>query len=199
MKDLKVVDIFESIQGEGNRAGQSSIFIRLSGCNKSCWFCDTDHSHFVKFTIEMIKIQIKDFKSDWIVWTGGEPLLQLTTEIIMYFKFLGYNQAIETNGTLKPPNGLDWISISPKVDSIQELHDNFSNFHINEFRFVLDKSDLKLIPKIKDLPKADFYYISPIFYKNEIVDQNMKFTLKFVELNPEWRISIQQHKIWHVK
>ena len=79
---MKVIEIFESIQGEGGRRGQLSIFIRLADCNLNCSFCDTDWKGGEEMSIKEILQDIKHFKSRWIIWTGGEPTLQLTEEIV---------------------------------------------------------------------------------------------------------------------
>ena len=111
---MMVKDIFYSIQGEGARSGEASIFIRLSGCNLNCPFCDTDYTGGVDMSLDEIYNAIKDYSCDWIVWTGGEPTLQLTEDIIEYFKLNGFKQAIESNGTKPIPKGIDYIVASPK-------------------------------------------------------------------------------------
>jgi len=87
---LKIKEIFYSLQGEGQRAGEASIFIRLAGCNLNCLFCDTDWSGGYKLSILQIEKEINKFPCRWIVWTGGEPTLQLTDEIISYFDFIHF-------------------------------------------------------------------------------------------------------------
>ena len=123
MKNLKVSEIFYSLQGEGARVGTPTVFIRLSGCKtKNACFkagivCDTEFESGKETTILEIEKWLEDNAKDCkeITWTGGEPLDQLDDEIVSYFKSKGYYQAIETSGLRKPVNGLDFICVSPKV------------------------------------------------------------------------------------
>lgn len=98
---LKVNEIFESIQGEGKYAGYPVLFIRLSGCNRKCEFCDTDHAQYIIYTVSNLVKIINDSKMDFIVWTGGEPLLQIK-DIIEVLKKIDTRKInhIETNGDL---------------------------------------------------------------------------------------------------
>ena len=121
--NLNVNEIFYSLQGEGGRTGQASIFIRLAKCNLACSFCDTDYERGVKMTLEEVLGEIEGWPCKWIVWTGGEPTLQLTDEVVAFFKERGYYQAIETNGTRRVPIGIDYITCSPKqhFEKVREL------------------------------------------------------------------------------
>ena len=94
---LVVNEIFYSLQGEGARAGRPSIFIRLSKCNLRCSFCDTEFDSGEEMTLQEMLNEIKKYGCKWIVWTGGEPTLQLTDEMVAFFKHNGFLQAIETN------------------------------------------------------------------------------------------------------
>lgn len=199
---LSVREIFYSLQGEGSRSGDPSIFIRLAFCNKDCWFCDTDWSYGTSMTVDAVIKEIAEFPCKWIVWTGGEPTLQLTDEIVEIFKKLGYKQAIETNGTKVPPNGLDYITCSPKVEP-PRLHRSFKNRHVGEFRYPVGMDGIDP-PNITELPPADYYYVSPLFLGEEkkrfVLDQgNLQQCIKFVKNTPGWRLSMQQHKIWDVR
>lgn len=205
MKKLKVKEIFHSIQGEGAHAGEASIFIRLSGCNHNCAYCDTDWTGGEEFSVEEIwNIIHSDIKSKKIIWTGGEPLLQLDSAVIRYFNYRGYKQSIETNGSIPLPRGLDYVVCSPKVDE-KTLNENFEDGEINEFRYPIGVFEGVVYepPKISDLPKADYYFVSPIFVgephkRLEIDEKNLKIAIGFVKRNPEWRLSIQQQKIWGI-
>jgi len=199
---MKVKEIFYSIQGEGGRQGEASIFIRLSKCNLNCWFCDTDWNTGVEMSIEAIASEIKQYNCKWIIWTGGEPTMQLTEDILSYFKDLGYKQAIETNGTNKVSKLIDYITCSPKKEvSLKKLHDNFPN-GVNEFRFPI--SDDVKIPTIKSLPYADNYFVSPIFTgeekkRFELNEQNINKCIDFVLKNTDWKLSLQIHKILNIR
>lgn len=195
---MKIKEIFYSIQGEGKRQGEPSIFIRLANCNLKCDFCDTDWTNGQEYSLEQIQKEIKHFNCKWIVWTGGEPTMQLTNDIVAYFKQLGYKQAIETNGTNKVPVLIDYISCSPKVNT-ETLQNNFPN-GVNEFRYPFDTKTQ--IPKISTLPKANNYFVSPIFTgsnKQEADKTNIEKCISFVLENPDWKLSLQTHKILNIK
>lgn len=199
---MKVKEIFYSIQGEGGRQGEASIFIRLANCNLNCWFCDTDWTKGIEMSLEQIQNEIKDFNCKWIVWTGGEPTLQLNDSILSYFANLGYKQAIETNGTNKVSSLIDYVTCSPKNEvSLEDLHNNFPE-GVNEFRYPV--SDDVKIPSIKSLPYADNYFVSPIFTgeekkRFELNEQNIDKCIDFVLKNTDWKLSLQIHKILNIR
>ncbi len=188
--NLKVNEIFYSLQGEGARTGEPSVFIRLSGCNLNCSFCDTDFSLGRTMTAEEILNEISSFGCNRIIWTGGEPTLQLTNEIVFFFKEKGYWQAIETNGTHKVPSGIDYIACSPKQDfeKIRELIPE-----VNELRFPMQAGDP--LPDISLLPKAEKYLLSPIFNGNALVYENVAYCVELIKAHPIWGLSIQMHKL----
>lgn len=199
---LNVVEIFQSIQGEGANVGRSAIFIRLSGCNKACWYCDTDWSKGDSMSVSQILDEVKKYsKSDeypnnLIIWTGGEPTLQLTNEVLDYFS--EYYNCIETNGTNPVPSKIQYISCSPKV-SPEILKVNFER--VNELRYPISVGDL--LPDISELPEADNYFVSPVFLGEEKkrfqqVDENVKYAIDFVSMNPKWRLSLQLHKLLNI-
>jgi organic radical activating enzyme len=196
MQKLSVVEIFYSLQGEGARAGEPSIFIRLAGCNLSCKFCDTDYSfsNATKMSLQEILAEISEYPCKWIVWTGGEPTLQLTKEAVNYFQGLGYRQAIETNGLEPVPYGLDYISISPKGK--QYIRDR--NKYCNEIRMPVTSVSFKL-PKLDTLPMAQHYYLSPVFEGDKIQLNLLNHCINLCMENPVWKLSVQQHKIWNVR
>ncbi|MDR2652248.1 MAG: 7-carboxy-7-deazaguanine synthase QueE [Prevotellaceae bacterium] len=185
---LKINEIFYSIQGEGANAGMPAIFIRFAGCNLKCPFCDTNHEDHKEYSIEEIIKKIKDFDCKNIIWTGGEPTLQLTNEILVYFK--GYYHCIETNGTNPVPNSINYIACSPKVP-IETLNRNFKE--ANEFRYPVKAGDK--LPDILKIPRAQHYYISPI----DVTEQNVDYCIKLIKENPQWKLSVQVHKILKIR
>jgi len=202
--NLKVREVFYTLQGEGSRAGEASIFIRLSGCNQACWFCDTDWSFGRTTTVADLAERIKKYPCNWIVWTGGEPTLQLTDRIVEYFRKLGYQQAIETNGSNPVPEGINFVSCSPKV-SPEILRKSFEKRGvINEYRYVVNAIDIdKQIPDIEDIPKARHYYLSPLFLgeekkRFEIQPETVRMCVEYIKEHHQWKLSIQQHKIWQI-
>lgn len=187
---LNVNEIFYSLQGEGGRSGQPSIFIRLAKCNLTCSFCDTDFERGVKMTIEEILQIIGPYGCKWIIWTGGEPTLQLTDAVVATFKEKGYLQAIETNGTRRVPQGIDYITCSPKqqFEKVRELIPE-----VDELRFPIQKGDS--LPDVTILPKAKHYFLSPIFDNNDVIQENIDYCVCLVKENPLWALSLQIHKL----
>lgn len=188
--NLNVNEIFYSLQGEGGRAGEASIFIRLAKCNLACDFCDTDYERGVKMSLEEVFQQIEPYGCKWIIWTGGEPTLQLTDDIVARFKENGYMQAIETNGTRRVAKGIDYITCSPKqhFEKVRELIPE-----VDELRFPIQKGDA--LPDISVLPKTNRYLLSPIFDDQEIIQENVDYCVELVKKNPRWALSLQVHKL----
>ena len=200
---LSVVEIFQSIQGEGANAGKAAVFVRLACCNMSCWYCDTDWNKSEKMTVSKVLEEVKklsnpdeSFKT-LLIWTGGEPTLQLTDEILEHFK--DYYNCIETNGTNPVPKNINYISCSPKV-SPMVLRKNFT--HVDEFRYPVEVGDV--LPDISELPLADNYFLSPIFIGEEKerfqqVNENIEYSINYIKNNPQWRLSLQLHKILNIR
>jgi organic radical activating enzyme len=202
-KILKVVEIFQSIQGEGANTGRSAVFVRLANCNKDCWFCDTDWSKGEEMTVANILDSVKslsqqkDYPNNLIIWTGGEPTLQLTDEVLEHFS--GYYNCIETNGTNPVPSRIQYISCSPKV-SPAILRENFHR--VNEFRYPIAAGDV--LPDISELPASDHYFISPVFLgepKKRFLqnEDNIMYSIELVNKNPIWRLSMQLHKLLNIR
>jgi len=187
---MKVAEIFYSLQGEGGRAGHPSIFIRLSGCDLSCGFCDTEFESGKELSVPEILDYISKWPCKWIVWTGGEPCLQLTKGIVFTFKEAGYQQAIETNGNHPAPEGLDWVSVSPKVAE-HVLAKNFPK-GVSELRYVRHKGQMAVPePKIE----AGLYFLSPMFNGNLPDKENLAHCIQLCLDNPKWKLSVQTHKL----
>ena len=198
---MVVCEIFTSLQGEGANFGHLATFVRLAGCNLSCDFCDTDFSFGEKYTLDELVSAVRKEGTSFLIWTGGEPLLQLTEETLLRFKRLGYRQAVETNGTKRPPEGLDYISCSPKVD-LQTLWKNFEGIEVGEFRYPVAKG--LEIPSIDDLPSARNYFLSPIFEgkadsgKELFSQDNLALCMDLIRKDPRWRLSVQMHKFLRI-
>lgn len=188
--NLKVNEIFYSLQGEGARMGEASIFVRLAGCNLDCSFCDTDFSFTKTMTVEEILKEISLLGCKRITWTGGEPTLQLTDEIVSFFKEKEYWQAIETNGTGKVPEGIDYIACSPK-HNFEKMREHIPT--VNELRFPMQVGDP--LPDISLLPKAEKYLLSPVFNGNTPVPENIAYCIELIKTHPVWGLSLQMHKL----
>ncbi|MEA4918779.1 7-carboxy-7-deazaguanine synthase QueE [Proteiniphilum sp.] len=188
--NLNVNEIFYSLQGEGGRSGQASIFIRLAKCNLTCSFCDTDYERGIKMTTDEVLRTIEPYGCKWIIWTGGEPTLQLNDAVVALFKEKGYLQAIETNGTRRVPRGIDYITCSPKqeFEKVRELIPE-----VDELRFPIQKGDP--LPDVTILPKAKYHFLSPIFDDQQIIQENIDYCVSLVKQNPLWALSLQIHKL----
>lgn len=197
---LNVSEIFYSLQGEGARIGTPTIFIRLQGCKakfactKAGIKCDTEFESGESMLITEIEQWIENNASNCkeITWTGGEPTDQLTEEIVTYFKEKGFFQAIETSGLNPAPNGLDFICVSPKVAE-HIVKKNFPN-GVSELRYVRHKG--QGIPQ--PLLKAEHYWISPHSDGSTINNENLRHCIELCVANPQWKLSLQNHKIWNI-
>lgn len=198
--NLNVSEIFYSIQGEGARAGTPTVFVRLQGCKAkhACAamgiVCDTEFESGKAMSVESIVQWIKDNAQDCkeITWTGGEPLDQLTPECISYFKNCGYYQAIETSGLHPIPDGLDFVCVSPKV--AEHIVKKNIPLGVTELRYVRHKGQAIPNPSIK----ANHYWLSPHSDGYTINTENLKHCIELCLQNPQWKISVQQHKLWNI-
>lgn len=198
--NLKISEIFYSLQGEGARVGTPTIFIRLQGCTaknqcfKSGIRCDTEFESGKEWTIQMIEEWL-NYNSNGckeITWTGGEPLDQLNDEIVVHFKSLGYFQAVETSGLKPAPNGLDFICVSPKVAE-HIVAKNFPN-GVTELRYVRHKGQDIPMPSIS----AKHYWISPHSDGFNINSENLRHCIDLCKAYPKWKLSVQTHKLWNI-
>ena len=202
-----VKETFLTVQGEGGQAGRSAVFLRFAGCNlwnglerdrvaAVCSFCDTD---FVgvdgdgggKFADA--EVLADHVASMWrgragdpmlVVCTGGEPLLQLDAALIAALKARGFDIAVETNGTVAAPDGIDWICVSPKAEAL-----------------VVQKTgaELKLVyPQAAAMPDRfehlafDRFWLQPMDGPDQVA--NTAAALDYCLSHPKWRLSVQTHK-----
>lgn len=194
---MRVNEIFYSIQGEGAHAGTPCIFIRLSGCNLKCSFCDTDFKSYEDMTEDEIieKIQSLTYRCKNIVLTGGEPTIQDISVLIYKLQRLGYYVAMESNGTNHAPFNIDWLTISPKEPFVGSAG-----------KVVQKRCDeLKLVFDGKNEPQdfgitADHYYLQPCDMGEPILNSEIiNECIKYVKENPKWKISLQTQKILKVR
>ena len=198
--NLKVSEIFYSLQGEGARIGTPTVFIRLQGCKAkfACAAigikCDTEFESGKEYSLEYLHNWIDKNANNCkeITWTGGEPTDQLNNEIIQYFKDKGYYQAIETSGLNPVPDGIDFVCISPKVAE-HIIKKNFPK-GCNELRYVRHKGQDIPQPSIE----AEHYWISPHSDGFNINSENLKHCINLCMKNGKWKLSIQNHKIWNI-
>jgi 7-carboxy-7-deazaguanine synthase len=206
-----VKEIFYTLQGEGLRAGKPAVFCRFSGCNlwsgresdrsdAICKFCDTD---FVgidgtlggKYSTpnelaDLIQNQWPLGKENkYVVLTGGEPLLQVDTQLIKELHNRNFEIAVETNGTVVAPLGIDWLCVSPKEGSewIQRTG--------NELKLVFPQKGL--LPKDFPTQGFDYFLLQPM--DNLLQKTNTVKAIEYCQANPEWRLSVQTHKFLEIR
>jgi 7-carboxy-7-deazaguanine synthase len=201
-----VKEIFLTLQGEGGQAGRAAVFCRFAGCNlwsgrevdratAVCTFCDTD---FVGMDgagggrFEDAEALVAAVAAQWrgpneaklVVCTGGEPMLQLDAALIEAFHAAGFSIAVETNGTLPAPAGLDWICVSPKADTALAQTAG---------------QELKLVYPQKGVDPARFetlaferFFLQPMDGPDR--EANTAAAVDYCLSHPRWRLSVQTHK-----
>lgn len=188
-------EVFYSLQGEGVRAGTPNVFVRLSGCNLACckeaegFDCDTEFVSGIPYsTPEAVldEAQHVGGTTKSVIFTGGEPGLQLDRPLVSVFKEAGWFVAVETNGTCVLPSQIDWLSVSPKTAE-HALRVGYAS----ELRYVRGAN--QGIPK--PTVEADYYCLSPAFLGDSLEPGALKNCLALIKQHPKWRLSIQAHKL----
>ena len=194
-KKYKVNEIFYSLQAEGKNAGTPAVFVRFAGCNLKCPFCDTNHEPFVEMTKDEIEARVKELDPSGeaiVVITGGEPTLQLTEKEPM---FENRYTAMETNGIIKAPRWVKWVTISPKTKLSQAKLAN-----ANELKFLYGWFDDKYLTEVIE-PFAMLYGIK--LFIQPTADKDGKFDVipaaEFAKAHPVWRLSLQWHKLFNIQ
>lgn len=189
---MKVNEIFYSLQGEGFHSGTPAVFVRLSGCNLRCPFCDTRHEHGTEMSEAEVVEAVRQYPAHLVVVTGGEPALQLTPSLVDALHAAGRRVAVETNGTRPLPANVDWVTLSPK-----------DAFLGPQAAPVLTKADeLKLLfdgvcePQPYGNIAVAHRYLQPC--DSGDTARNARTTaaaVDYIMRHPEWRLSLQIHKI----
>jgi 7-carboxy-7-deazaguanine synthase len=195
----RVNEVFLSIQGEGIRTGTANVFVRFAGCNLQCsqepgpaspggFDCDTEFTsgRTVSLADLLAWIQTEAGDCRWVILTGGEPGLQVNLELVDAIHSIGFAVAIETNGSVALPEGIDWITVSPKV-----AEHCIRQTTANEVKYV--RCYGQALPKT--CVTADHYLISPGFDGNQFNGNNYQWCIKLIKQNPKWRLSLQIHKV----
>jgi len=194
---MKIKEIFYSLQGEGTYTGKPAIFVRFSGCNLACPFCDTDFKGGEDYTEEKLVEEISKYKPcRFIVFTGGEPTLQLTKTLTDRLHEDGYYLAMETNGTREYPSGIDWVTVSPKNDFCANAILFPDNIIADEVKVVYNGENSPI--KYEDLGREK--YIQPCDTGD--ADLNAEIIAKSIEwlkAHPDWKLSLQTQKIINVR
>ena len=179
----KINEIFYSIQGEGFHTGTPAIFVRFSGCNLACSFCDTDHQSGVLMSDHEIVAEIEKYPAKHVVLTGGEPGLFLTVELINLIKSKEKYIQVETNGTKELPANIDWITCSPKAGGALNVK------RINELKVVYLNQEMSQYDAIPTVVR----FLQPCS------GENTDEVIEYLKANPQWRLSLQTHKILNVR
>lgn len=178
----KINEIFYSLQGEGFHTGTPAIFVRFSGCNLRCNFCDTSHEESILMTDEEIIQKVCDYPSQVVILTGGEPGLWIDETLISLLHAAGKYICIETNGTRVLPESIDWITCSPKEGNPIVLQ------KIDEVKVVYTGQDVSQYTSIP----ASYHFLQPCSC------QNTNEVVEYILHHPEWRLSLQTHKLIHI-
>ncbi len=193
-KTYRVNDVFYSLQGEGHNTGRAAVFVRFSGCNLRCPFCDTDFSEFDNMTAEEIVSRMtnlipKSEEKPMVVLTGGEPTLQADCALIDAIHNAGFQMvAMESNGTGEPPANLDWLTVSPK--------ERVSVNRCNELKVLFDGKNEPSDHGVN----ADFHYLQPLDSGDEKENASiLRSCVDYIAKHPQWRLSLQTHKLIGIK
>ena len=194
----KVNEIFYSLQGEGFHAGTPAVFVRFSGCNLKCAFCDTQHQTGQMMSAQEIVDEVNQYsEAPLLVLTGGEPSLFIDEAFVAELKQkIGKRIAIETNGTRPLPNNLDWVTFSPKTAFEGGDSEPCVLTHCDELKVVYLGQDLAQYEYIK----AKYRFLQPCFVDNEEQRKaNMQACVEAVMQNPGWRLSLQIHRVLNIR
>ena len=194
----RINEIFHSLQGEGFHTGMPAVFVRFSGCNLQCAFCDTQHQSGTMMSLQEIVAEVNRFSNaPLVVLTGGEPSLFIDEAFVVELKRqTGKRIAIETNGTRPIPGNLDWVTLSPKTgfeggDLVPCLLTN-----CDELKVVYLGQNLELYDGIQ----ATHRFLQPCFSDDENERQaNMKACVDAVMQHPGWRLSLQTHRFLNIR
>lgn len=202
-----IKEIYYTLQGEGANTGRPAVFLRFAGCNlwtgreedratAVCQFCDTDFVGGTKFS--SAEEVAEEVASQWfgngtskrfVVVTGGEPLLQLDEPLISRLHALGFEIAIETNGTLEAPSGIDWICMSPKAGTVIKQRAG------NELKLIYPQP--ALTPERLERLEFDHFFLQPM--DGPELEQNTELATRYCLEHPRWRLSLQTHKLLGIK
>ena len=191
-------EIFYSLQGEGYYTGTPAVFVRFSGCNLRCSFCDTKHQKGELMSQEAIVAEIMKFPlAPLVVLTGGEPSLFVDEDLVAAIKKkTGKCVTIETNGTRALPANINWVTLSPKTGFDGGDAEPCVLKSCDELKVVYLGQDLSKYNEIK----ATYRFLQPCYSDNEFQRQaHMKACVEAVMNHPGWRLSLQTHRILDIR
>ncbi|WP_300725892.1 radical SAM protein [uncultured Bacteroides sp.] len=178
----KINEIFYSLQGEGYHTGTPAVFVRFSGCNLKCGFCDTRHEDGIPMTDEKIVDEVNKYPCRMVILTGGEPGLWIDRALVDTLHHAGKYVCVETNGTCVLPDNLDWVTCSPKQGTVLKVQ------RMDEVKVVYLGQD---VSAYLNLP-AKHFFLQPCSCRN--TDE----VIGYIKRNPQWRLSLQTHKLVNI-
>lgn len=199
MSDFKVNEMFYSLQGEGRWTGFPMKFIRLSGCNLHCSFCDTHYEEYQGMSTDDILNNLPG-PSDChrVIITGGEPLMHPNaTELCRALQDNNYTVHLETNGMFDIHPTWDWVNISPKNKDV-----SFYNLaKANEVRFLCGQHMWESLIDYyqRYLQPKTLRYISPLFDQMSAIEENVEMAIQYCLEHPQYNLSLQIHKHLNIK
>lgn len=179
----KINEIFYSLQGEGYHTGTPAVFIRFSGCNLKCSFCDTRHEEGVLMSDDEIIAEVGKYPAVTVILTGGEPSLWIDEVFIDRLHQAGKYVCIETNGTNPLPPNIDWVTCSPKQGV------KLGITRMDEVKVVYEGQDIE----VYELLPAEYFFLQPCSCSNTAE------TVACVMRHPKWRLSLQTHKLIDIR
>ena len=204
-RQYKVNEIFYSLQGEGLWTGTPMVFVRLSGCNLRCPFCDTRHEEGVFLSAGAIVEEALRVGGSCriICLTGGEPLLQADAALLEAFHQAGFTVHVETNGTCGLPEGLDWVTFSPKEDF--DPRGTVRLQHADEVKVVFRQAHGQADTLLREAQierwakvQAEDHSLQPCADPVTGVS-NIEETVAYILAHPHWRLSLQTHKLLNIR
>ena len=225
MRTFRVNDIFYSLQGEGRNTGRAAVFVRLAGCNLRCPFCDTEFDSYTEMTAEEIVGKISSLHisegvgvKPLIVLTGGEPTLQVDEAFVDLLHQHGYEVAMESNGTRPAPRNLDWLTVSPKNlmswSGAREVwsgecgvrSEECGGKACDELKIVFDEATPEILSSLhtphSTLHESPSTLHAPLLYLQPCdtgdARRNAAITaacVEYIKSHPQWRLSLQTHKL----
>ena len=201
----RINNIFYSLQGEGRNTGRAAVFIRFAGCNLRCSFCDTEFNAYREMSDEEIVDAIKAIlpspitlhPSPLIVLTGGEPTLQVDEAFVDLLHQHGYEVAMESNGTRPAPANLDWLTVSPKIFSEGCLVTGDGRIP-DEIKVVFDEDTPSKLSSLHLSPVTchQFLYLQPCDTGDPVRNKAIiQACVEYIKAHPQWRLSLQTHKL----
>ena len=202
-----VKEMFKTLQGEGGQAGRVAVFCRFTGCNlwsgreqdratAVCKFCDTDFvgadgegggrfGSALDLAAALERSWAGPLEHRLVVFTGGEPLLQLDKPLIDAVHAQGFEIAVETNGTIAAPPGIDWVCVSPKADA------RLRQTRGHELKLVYPQADAR--PESFEMLAFERFFLQPMDGPEQA--RNTRLAIDYCLEHPRWRISLQTHKL----